>query len=146
MDSGVRVCESYSVVSGSLQPHGLYSSWSSPGQNPRVGKPFPSPGDLPNPGIKARSLALQVNSLPAEPQGKPKNSGVGSLSLLQRIFPSQELNRGLLHCRWTLCIAKILCIAGRFSCIAGGVSCIAGREHDLKWRISLRSSSEGSVL
>ena len=31
-------------------------------------------------GIKPRSLALQVDSLPAEPQGKPKNTGVGSLS------------------------------------------------------------------
>ena len=42
---------------------------------PGAGKPFPS-GDLPNPGIKPRSLALQVDSLPAEPQGKPKNTGV----------------------------------------------------------------------
>ena len=66
------------------------------------GKPFPSPGDLPNPAIKPRSPALQVDSLPAEPQGKPKNTGVGSLSLLQRIFPTQELSRGLLHCRWIL--------------------------------------------
>ena len=32
--------------------------------------------------------------------GKPRNAGVGSLSLLQWIFPIQELNRGLLHCRW----------------------------------------------
>ena len=31
---------------------------------------FPSPGDLPNPGIKPRTTALQVDSLPAEPQGK----------------------------------------------------------------------------
>ena len=37
--------------------------------------------------------------LPAEPPGKPKNTGVGSLSLLQWIFPTQELNQGLLHCR-----------------------------------------------
>ena len=37
--------------------------------------------------------------LPAEPQGKPKNTEVGSLSLLQQIFLTQELNRGLLHCR-----------------------------------------------
>ena len=66
------------------------------------GQPFPSPGDLPNPGIKPRSPAWQVNSLPSEPQGKPKNSGVGSLSLLQGIFPNQESNRGLLHCRWIL--------------------------------------------
>ena len=78
--------ESGSVVSNSLR-HGLYSSWNSPGQNT---VPFSSPGDLPNPGIEPRSPALQVDSLPAEPQGKPKNTGVGSLSLLQRIFRIQE--------------------------------------------------------
>ena len=61
------------------------------------GYPFPSPGDFPNPGIKPRSSALQADSLPAEPQGKPKNTGVGSLFLLQQIFPTQESNRGLLH-------------------------------------------------
>ena len=54
--------ESCSVVSSSLQPHGLYSPWNSPGQD----------------------------------------TGVGSLSLLQGIFPTQELNQGLLHCRWVL--------------------------------------------
>ena len=64
---------------------------------------FPtSPGDLPNPGIEPRSPTLQVDSLPAEPQGKPKNIGVVSLSLLQEIFLTQELNWGLLHCRWIL--------------------------------------------
>ena len=63
------------------------------------GQPFPSPGDLPNPGIETRSPALQAESLPAEPQGKPKNTGVGSLSLLQGIFPTQEKNQGLLYCR-----------------------------------------------
>ena len=36
------------------------------------GLPFPSPGDLPNPGIKPRPPALQADSLPAEPPGKPK--------------------------------------------------------------------------
>ena len=40
--------------------------------------------------------------LPAEPPGKPKNTGVDSLSVLQWIFPAQELNWGLLHCRWIL--------------------------------------------
>ena len=35
------------------------------------GLPFPSPGDLPDPGIEPRSPALQGGSLPAEPQGKP---------------------------------------------------------------------------
>ena len=49
-------------MSDSLQPHGLYSLWNSPGQN----------------------------------------TGVGSCSLLQGIFPTQGLNPGLLHCRQIL--------------------------------------------
>ena len=49
--------------------------------------------------FEPRSPALQADSLPAEPQGTSKNTEVGSLSLLQGIFPTQELNRGLLHCR-----------------------------------------------
>ena len=60
-----------------------------------------SPGDLPNPGNEPRSPSLQTDSLPAEPPGKPKNSGVGSLSLLQGI--SQPRNR-----------TGVSCIAGRF--------------------------------
>ena len=55
----LRLC---SVVSDSLQPHGLYSPWNSPGQN----------------------------------------TGVGSLSLLQGIFPTQGLNPGLPHYRQIL--------------------------------------------
>ena len=66
------------------------------------GEPFPSPADLPNPGIKRRSPALQVDPLPAEPQGTPKNTGVGSLSLLQQIFPTQESNPRLPHFRQIL--------------------------------------------
>ena len=92
--------ESHSVVSDSLQPHGLYSPWNSPGLNIGMGKPFPSPGDLPNPGIEPRSPTLQADSLPAESQGKPKNTGVGSLSLLQQIFWTQESNWSLQYCRW----------------------------------------------
>ena len=49
-------------MSNSLQPHGLYSPWTSPG----------------------------------------RDTGVGSLSLLQGIFPIQESNRGLLYCRQIL--------------------------------------------
>ena len=49
-------------MSNSLQPHGLYRPWNSPGQN----------------------------------------TGVGSPSLLQGIFPTQESNQGLLHCRQIL--------------------------------------------
>ena len=36
------------------------------------GLPFPSPGDLAHPGIEPRSPALQADTLPSEPQGKPK--------------------------------------------------------------------------
>ena len=59
-------------------------------------------GVLFSPGIELRSPTLQADSLPAEPPGKPKNSGVDSLSLLQQIFLTQELNWVLLHCRWIL--------------------------------------------
>ena len=59
------------------------------------GYSFPSPEDLPNLGIEPRSPLLQAHSLPADPQGKPKNTGVGTLSLLQRIFPTQEWNQGI---------------------------------------------------
>ena len=79
-----------------------YSPWNSPGQKYWNRYPFPSPGDLPNPGIEPRSPGLQAYSLPAEPQGKPENTGEGSLSLLQQIFPTQESNWGLLHCRQIL--------------------------------------------
>ena len=47
------------------------------------GRPFPSPRNLPFPGIEPRSPALQADSLPTEPQGKSKNTGVSSLSLLE---------------------------------------------------------------
>ena len=53
-------------------------------------------------GDEPRSPALRADSLPAEPIVKPKNTGVGSLSLLQQIFSTQEFNQGLLHCRQIL--------------------------------------------
>ena len=59
----------------------------------------PPPGDLPKLGIKPRSPTLWEDSLPSEPPGKPMKTGMGSLSLLQGIFPTQESNWGLLHCR-----------------------------------------------
>ena len=43
--------------------------------------PFPSPGDLPNPGNEPRSPALQADALPSEPPGKPiVGSGVASFT------------------------------------------------------------------
>ena len=90
---------SHSVMSDSLWPHGLYSSWNSPVQN----------------------------------------TGVGSLPLLQGIFPTQGLNPGLSHCRWILYhlshqgSPRILeWMAYPFSRVTSwpsnqtGVSCIAG--------------------
>ena len=59
---------------------------------------MPSSRDLPNPGIKHKFPTLQADSLLSEPPEKPKNTGVGSLFLLQRIFPIQEPSWDLLHC------------------------------------------------
>ena len=41
--------------------------------------PFPSPGDLPDPGIEPRSPALQADSLPTEPRGKPQRGSMSPL-------------------------------------------------------------------
>ena len=60
---------------------------------------MPSSRDLPNPEIEPGSPTLQAHSLPTELPGKPKNTGVDSLFLLQGIFPTQESNWGLLDCR-----------------------------------------------
>ena len=98
---------SRSIVSSSLGSHGLWPAsllcpWGFSRQKYWSELPCPPPGDLPNPGVKPRCPALQADSLPSEPPGKPKNTGVCSLSLLQGIFLTQELNQGLLHCRQIL--------------------------------------------
>ena len=98
---------SHSVMSDSLQPHRLWPArlfcpWGFSRQEYWSGLPCPPPGDLPNPGIKPRSPALQVDSLPSEPPGKLKDTRVSSLFLLQGIFLTQESNQGLLHCRCIL--------------------------------------------
>ena len=82
---------------------------------------FPRPGDLPNPGIELVSPtapAVAGKFFTTEPPGKPhilrphglqptrlcpgnslgNNTGVGSHSVLQGIFPTQGSNLGLLHC------------------------------------------------
>ena len=83
--------------------------------------------------------SLREDSLPAEPQGKPKNTGVGSRSLLQGFFPAQGSNPGLLHCRWILYqlshkrspgilewVAYPFCNGSSRPRNQTGVSCIAG--------------------
>ena len=63
--------ESCLVVSDSLRSHGLYSLWNSPRQNAGLGSCSLLQGNLPNPGIESRSPALQADSSPAKPPGKP---------------------------------------------------------------------------
>ena len=88
-ESEVNVCDPMDlIVHGLLQARIL--QWVA----------FPFSRDLPNPGIKPRSPALQADSLPAE-QGKPKNTGVGSLSLFRGSFRPRNRTR-------------ISCIAGGF--------------------------------
>ena len=69
-------CVSCSVVSDCLRCHGLQPTRllcprGFSRQEHLSGLPYPPPGNLPNPGIKPRSLALQGDSLLAEPPEKP---------------------------------------------------------------------------
>ena len=76
-----------SVLSDSLPPYGPQPMGFSR-QEFWSGQPFPSPWDLPDPGIEPRSLALKVGSLPSEPPVKPiilsliSSSFTSSLSFL----------------------------------------------------------------
>ena len=98
--SAVKVTQSCLTLCDPMDcsPTGSFVHGDSPGKNTGMGCHVLPP----NPEIEPRSPALQEDSLPSEPPGKPKNTGLGSLSLLQRIFTTQELNQGLLHCRWIL--------------------------------------------
>ena len=66
-----------------------------PGHNIGVGSLSLFRGIFPTQGLNPR--LPHSNSLPAEPQGKPKNTGVGTYPFSRGIFPTQELNWGLLH-------------------------------------------------
>ena len=94
--------ESCSVVSDSLQPHRLCSSWNSPGQNTGVGSLSLLQRILPNPGIEPSSPTLLVDWLPAEPPRKPKNLEWVTHPFFSGSSQSRKRNQGLLHCRQTL--------------------------------------------
>ena len=69
---------------------------------------YPGSRDKPSHECETDSHPVVSHSLGPRGLYSPRNSpgqnaGVGSLSLLQRIFPTQGLNRGLLHCRQILC-------------------------------------------
>ena len=99
------------------------------------GLPFPSPGDLPNPRVEARSPALQADSLPSEPPGKPQLitsqilgycllvfSVMGVISLIfQPLFTAISTPD---YYSWDLCFAGVETEAqSDLSCLAGMVSC-----------------------
>ena len=63
---------------------------------------MPSSRESSQPGIEPRTPALQVDSSPSEPRGKPMNTGMGGRSLLHGIFPTQESNWHVLYCRQIL--------------------------------------------
>ena len=67
----MKESESCSAVSDSLRPPRTIQSMEFSRPEYWSGLPFPSPGDLPNPGIEPRSPTLQADSLSAVPQGKP---------------------------------------------------------------------------
>ena len=72
----IKVCISLSIMSDSLEPHGLQPSrllcpWGFSKQEYWSGLPCPPPGDLLNPGIEPRSPTLQADSLQSESQGSP---------------------------------------------------------------------------
>ena len=70
-----------------LRPDGLGPArLLSPGNNTGAGFHSLLQGNLPHPGLEPGSPALQVDSLRSEPPGKPKNTGAGSLTLLQGIW------------------------------------------------------------
>ena len=87
----MKVVESVSrsVVSDPLCPHGLSMEFSR--QEYWSGLPFPSPGDLRDPGIEPGSPALQADSLPSEPPGKPVGSLCILFSLMHTFFSAPTL-------------------------------------------------------
>ena len=70
----------------------LLSPWGFSRQEYWDGLPCSPPVDCPNAEIEPRSPTMQADSLLSKSSGMPKNTGVGSLSLLQGIFPTQEQN------------------------------------------------------
>ena len=73
------------------------------GQEYWSGLPFPSPGDLPVPGIEPRSPALQTNFLPSEPPGKPREKErehkLPQSGIKEKILPvtSQKFQKSLIE-------------------------------------------------
>ena len=95
--------ESHSVVSDFLQPRGLYSPWNSPGQTTGGGSLSLLQRIFPTLGSNLGLLHGRQILLPAEPQGKTKNTRVGSLAYPFSSGSSWPRNR-----------TRVSCIAGGF--------------------------------
>ena len=94
------VCESHSVMSDSAIPWTSPCLWSHGILQARILErvAFPSRGSS-QPRDQTQVSCTAVILYELSQQGKPKNTGVGSLFLLQWIFTTQESNWGLLHCK-----------------------------------------------
>ena len=98
---------SRSVVSDSLWPHGLQPTrflcpWGFSRQEYWSGIVMPSSRGSSQPRDWTQVSRIAGGSFTIWATRKPKSAGVGSLSLLPGIFLTQEVNWGLLHCRWVL--------------------------------------------
>ena len=152
------------------------------------GLPCPSLGDLPNPGIEPRSPALQKILYQLSYQGRPvvimwsescsvvsytlwphglyslwnclgQNTRVGSLSLLQGIFPTQGSNPGLLDCGQilyhlshqrrpgsTISILTVFLNCNHTSLPLYCHGAVMGQLHGMKEREGLTSISQTSII
>ena len=109
---------SHSVMSDSLQPHGLQTTRVlCPGGFSRQeywsGLLCPPPGDLPNPGIEPRSLmspALQADSLPSEPPGKPTRMFIVALFMVAKWFmcPADEQTKPSIPIGWNIQLKRAI--------------------------------------
>ena len=92
---------SCSVVSDSLQPHGLQLTrllcpWDFPGKNTGVGSNFLLQGTVPTQGWNPRLLQWQVDSLPLSHQGNPVTEIVFSCMYIQILLvPSNDFSYGV---------------------------------------------------
>ena len=101
----VCVCVSRSAVTNSLRLHGLCPlqaplSMGFPRKEYQSGLSFPSPENLPDPGIELRSPALQADSLSSEPSGKRVNSTTYYYYYVLLLLPRKF--RGQRNLAWVL--------------------------------------------
>ena len=79
---------------------GFFTSWvTSKGQDYWCGKPIPSPVDLPDPGIKPGSSALQAEFLPTELSVKPLLPFLHLINLGTNVFFSGKIKEEILNCK-----------------------------------------------